>query len=136
MNKDPVIEYTNNIEPVYKLCKDFGVSVVDFVASGFPTDARQPWRPFFGAEYPWYFWLYAWDPGKFLYNGTPAELYAVLEYEAYPPLPPDPEPDDDPILERLEDLEDALMNMSDDIEELKLLEQRIQALETWKNKPL
>ena len=139
MNKDPVTEYNvqPDIELVYKLCADYGVSVVDFVAEGFPSNSRQPWRPYVGPDYPWYFWLYAWTPGRFIYNGTVEELYAALEYEAYPPYePPDPEPDDDPLLERVEDLELISNQMSDDIEELKLLEQRIQALENWKNKPL
>jgi len=141
MNKEPIDTYNTGVakEAVYKLCKDFGVSVVDWAAGvtedDLPFDNDQPWQPFVGADYPWYFWLFDNSPLRFLYNGTVEELYKALEYEAYPPFPPDPEPDpdDEPLLERVEDLELIVIEMSDDLEEMK---QRIQALENWINKPL
>jgi len=127
MNKDPINTYNTGEakESVFKLCKDFGVSVVDFASAltvdEFPLDTDNPWQPFVGADYPWYFWLFDNSPLRFLYNGTQEQLYAALDYEAYPPFPPDPEPDpdDEPLLERIEDLEQIVIELSDDVEEMK-----------------
>lgn len=131
MNKDPINTYNtgDEKEKVYELCKDFGISVVDFVPTidGYPDtidSETHPWRPFIGEDYAWYFWLYRWNPGVFLYNGTPEELYKALGYEEYPPYPqdPDPEPEPEPV--------DPLITFINE------LAQRIQALEDWKNKSL
>ena len=136
LNKDPVIEYKDEIESVYKLCKDFGVSVVDFVhifdENEYPVAAKQPWGPYEGPEYPWYFWLYTYEPTlRLLYNGTPEELYTALNYEAYPHLPPDPEPEPEP--NELAEVWKAIKDLQTESDGQQV---DIDAMKAWINKPL